>query len=68
MWISIPEMLEEKKPASAAFDVLRLIVRLKPVASVEQAKADLSIIACNLASQPIPYTNKQYRSSRHRRA
>ena len=46
------------KTGQRGFDVLQVIGRLKPGVSVEQAKADLSLIASNLARQ-YPDTNKQ---------
>jgi putative ABC transport system permease protein len=62
LWISIADDAEGKKTGQRGFDVLRVIGRLKPGVSVEQAKADLSIIAGNLAMQ-YPDTNKQYGSA-----
>jgi predicted permease len=62
LWISIADDAEGKKTGQRGFDVLRVIGRLKAGVSVEQAKADLSIIAGNLALQ-YPDTNKQYASA-----
>ena len=62
LWISIADDAEAKKTSQRGFDVLSVIGRLKPGTSVEQAKADLGIIAGNLALQ-YPDTNKQYGSA-----
>ncbi|HTW78593.1 MAG TPA: ABC transporter permease [Terracidiphilus sp.] len=64
MWKSIAEDAEGKDaPASQrGFDVLGVIGRLKPGVTVQQAKADLSLIAGNLARQ-YPDNNKQYSSA-----
>jgi putative ABC transport system permease protein len=62
LWISIADDVEGKKTSQRGFDLLRVIGRLKARVSVEQAKADLSIIAGNLALQ-YPDTNKQYGSA-----
>jgi putative ABC transport system permease protein len=64
LWKSIAEDAEGKDPATAqrGFDVLGVIGRLKPGVTIEQAKADLSLIAGNLARQ-YPDNNKQYSSA-----
>jgi predicted permease len=58
LWLSIADDAEGKKTGQRGFDVLRVIGRLKAGMSVEAAKADLSIIAANLARQ-YPDSNKQ---------
>lgn len=62
LWISIADDIDGKKTSQRGFDVLGVIGRLKEGVSVEQAKADLSIIASNLARQ-YPDTNKLYSSA-----
>ncbi len=64
LWKSLAEEGEGKEPATGqrGFDVLGVIGRLKPKATQEQAKADLSVIAGNLAQQ-YPDNNKQYYSA-----
>jgi predicted permease len=62
LWISLAEDAEGKKTGQRGFDVLSVVGRLKPGVTVEQAKADLSIIAGNLASQ-YPDFNKVYTSA-----
>jgi predicted permease len=62
LWISLAEDAEGKKTGQRGFDVLSVVGRLKPEVTVEQAKADLSIIAGNLATQ-YPDFNKLYTSS-----
>jgi putative ABC transport system permease protein len=57
LWVSIADDIEAKKTSQRGFDVLGVIGRLKEGVSVEQAKADLSMIAGNLARQ-FPDTNK----------
>ena len=61
LWKSIAEDAEGKDPATAqrGFDVLGVIGRLKPGVTPQQARADLSVIARNLARQ-YPDSNKQY--------
>jgi predicted permease len=64
LWKSIADDAEGKDPQTAqrGFDVLGVIGRLKPGVTIEQAKADLSLIAGNLARQ-YPDNNKQYSSA-----
>ena len=64
LWKSIAEDAEGTDPATGqrGFDVLGVIGRLKPGVTVEQAKADLSLIAGNIAKQ-FPDSNKQYYSA-----
>jgi predicted permease len=64
LWKSIAEAAEGKDAATGqrGFDVLEVIGRLKPGVSAEQAKADLSVIAGNLA-RLYPDNNKQYSSA-----
>jgi putative ABC transport system permease protein len=64
LWNSIAEEAEGEAPSTGqrGFDVLGVIGRLKPGVTVEQAKADLSAIASNLAKQ-FPDNNKQYSSA-----
>ena len=64
LWKSLAEAAEGKDPQTGqrGFDVLGVIGRLKPGATQEQAKADLSIVAANLARQ-YPDNNKQYYSA-----
>jgi predicted permease len=64
LWKSIAEDAEGKdaQTAQRGFDVLGVIGRLKPGVTIEQAKADLSLIAGNLARQ-YPDNNKQYSSA-----
>ena len=64
LWKSIADDAEGKDPQTAqrGFDVLGVIGRLKPGVTMEQAKADLSLIAGNLARQ-YPDNNKQYSSA-----
>jgi predicted permease len=64
LWISVAKDDEGKSPATSqrGFDGLDVIGRLKPGVTVEQAKADLSRIAANLAAQ-YPDNNKQYTSA-----
>ncbi|MFZ0273750.1 MAG: ABC transporter permease [Acidobacteriaceae bacterium] len=56
MWISIADDAAGKKTGQRGFDVLSAIGRLKPGVTVEAAKADLSVIAAQLARQ-YPDTN-----------
>jgi putative ABC transport system permease protein len=64
LWKSLADDAEGKDPATAqrGFDTLSVIGRLKPGTTVEEAKADLSVIARNLARQ-YPDNNKQYSSA-----
>ena len=64
LWKSLAEDEEGQSPASAqrGFDVLDVIGRLKSGVTVEHAKADLSIIAANIAKQ-YPDNNQQYYSA-----
>jgi predicted permease len=64
LWKSLAEDAEGQDPQTGqrGFDVLGVIGRLKPGVTVEQAKADLSLIAGNLARQ-YPDSNKQYTSA-----
>jgi predicted permease len=64
LWKSIAEDAEGKDPQTGqrGFDSLDAIGRLKPGVTVEQAKADLSLIAGNLARQ-YPDNNKQFSSA-----
>jgi predicted permease len=62
LWISIANDVEGKKTSQRGFDVLQVIGRLKPGASVDEAKSDLNIIAGNLA-RAYPDTNKPYGSA-----
>jgi predicted permease len=64
LWKSIADEAEGNNPATQqrGFDTLGVIARLRPGVSVEQAEADLSVIAGNLARQ-YPDNNKQYSSA-----
>jgi predicted permease len=64
LWKSLAEDGEGKSPKTSqrGFDVLGVIGRLRPGVTQEQAKADLSVIAANLARQ-YPDNNKQYYSA-----
>ncbi len=64
LWKSIANDAEGKSPATGqrGFDTLGVIARLRSGVTVEQAKADLSVIADNLARQ-YPDSNKQYSSA-----
>lgn len=64
LWKSIADEAEGKSPATMmrGFDVLGTIARLQPGVTIEQAKADLSVIASHLALQ-YPDNNKQYSSA-----
>src|SRR5580704_18373579 len=63
-WKSIADEAEGQNPATEqrGFDTLGVIARLRQGVTVEQAKADLSVIAGNLARQ-YPDNNKQYSSA-----
>lgn len=64
LWVSLAEEGEGKDPATRqrGFDCLDVIGRLKATVTAGQAKADLSVIAANLARQ-YPDNNKSYRSA-----
>lgn len=64
LWLSLADDADGKTPKTVqrGFDTLGVIGRLKPGVTVEQAKADLSVIAGNLARQ-YPDSNKQYSSA-----
>jgi predicted permease len=64
LWKSLAEDAEGKDPKTSqrGFDVLGVIGRLKPGATQQQAKADLNVLAGNLARQ-YPDSNKQYYSA-----
>ncbi len=64
MWISLSDDADGKEPKTAqrGFEFLRAIGRLKPGVKLDQAKADLSRIADNLARE-YPDDNKWYTSA-----
>lgn len=64
LWKSLADDADGKVPATQqrGFDVLGTIGRLRAGVTVAQAKADLSVIADNLARQ-YPDNNKQYSSA-----
>jgi predicted permease len=62
LWISIADDVAGTKSSERGYDVLRIIGRIKPGVTVEQAKADVSIIAGNLAIQ-YPDSNKLFGSA-----
>jgi predicted permease len=62
LWISVANDAEEKKTSQRGFDVFSAIGRLKPGVTVEQARADLSLVASHLAQQ-YPDSNKQLSSA-----
>jgi predicted permease len=64
LWKSLAEEAEGKSPKTEmrGFNVLGAIGRLKPGVSQDQAQADLSLVAANLARE-YPDTNKQYYSA-----
>lgn len=64
LWKSLAEEAEGKDPSTAlrGFDDLGVIGRLRPDDTQEQAQADLSVIAADLARQ-YPDTNKQFYSA-----
>jgi putative ABC transport system permease protein len=62
LWISIADDIAGKKTSQRGFDVLKVIGRVKAGVTVEQAKADLSMIAGNLARE-YPDSNKQMLSA-----
>jgi predicted permease len=53
---------KDSRSEQRGFDVLGVIGRPKPGVTVEQAKADLSVVAANVARQ-YPDSNKQYYSA-----
>lgn len=61
LWISLAADADGRSPATSqrGFDCLDVIARLRPGVTPEQAKADLSLIAANLARQ-YPGDNKRY--------
>jgi len=61
LWISLSEDADGKSPATGqrGFDCLDAIGRLRPGVTAAQARADLSLIAANLAQQ-YPSDNKRY--------
>lgn len=64
LWISLSDDADGKSPKTGqrGFDSLDVIGRLKPGVTLEQAKADLSLVAGNLARQ-YPDNNKWYTSA-----
>jgi predicted permease len=64
LWKSLAEEFEGKDPRTAmrGFDVLGVIGRLRPNVTQERARADLSVIAADLARQ-YPDNNKQLYSA-----
>lgn len=64
LWTSLADDAEGKDAPTQqrGFDVLGVIGRLRPNVTPMQAKADLSVIAANLAHQ-YPDNNKQYTSA-----
>jgi predicted permease len=64
LWKSLADDADGKnaKTVQRGYDALQVVGRLKPGVSVEEAKADLSVIAGNLARQ-FPDNNKQYSSA-----
>jgi putative ABC transport system permease protein len=64
MWVSIANSAAGKEPTTAqrGNDHLEVIGRLKPGVTPDQAKADLGLIAANLARQ-YPNENKWYTSA-----
>jgi predicted permease len=58
LWISMADDAAGKKTSQRGFDVLSAIGRLKPGVTPEQANADLSLIAAELARQ-YPDTNME---------
>lgn len=64
LWKSVAEDADGEHPKTEqrGFDVLGVIGRLKPGVTPDQAKADLSLVARNVARQ-YPDTNKQYYSA-----
>src|SRR5579863_2101735 len=64
LWTSMADDAEDTHPMTEqrGYDGLGTIARLKPGVTVEQAKADLSLIAGNLA-RDYPDNNKQFTSA-----
>ncbi|KAA6459261.1 ABC transporter permease [Acidobacteria bacterium AB60] len=64
LWKSIADDADGRSPATQqrGYDTLGVLGRLKPGVTVEQAKADLSVIAGNLA-QRYPDSNKRLTSA-----
>jgi len=64
LWLSLARDADGKEPKTGqrGFDVLEVVGRLKPGVTAEQAKADLSLIAGNLARQ-YPDNNKHFTSA-----
>jgi putative ABC transport system permease protein len=64
LWVSLGDDADGKNPKTSqrGFDCLEVIGRLKPGVTIKQAKADLSVIAANLARQ-YPDNNKPYTSA-----
>jgi predicted permease len=64
LWKSLGDEADGKNPVTQqrGFDVLGVMGRLKPGVTVDRARADLSLIARNLARQ-YPDNNKQYYSA-----
>lgn len=64
LWKSIADDAEGPSPSTEqrGFDSLSVIARLRPGVTAQQAQADLSIIAANLA-RLYPDNNKQYTSA-----
>jgi len=64
LWLSLANDADGQSPQTGqrGYDSLSVIGRLKPGIAVEQAKADLSLIAANLARQ-YPDNNKHYTSA-----
>src|SRR5215469_12884604 len=64
LWTSLADDAEGKNPPTKerGFDVLGVIGRLRPGTTTTQVKADLSVIAANLA-RLYPDNNKQYSSA-----
>lgn len=64
LWISLSDDADGQDPKTSqrGFEFLRVIGRMKPGIKVEQAKADLSLIADNLAHQ-YPDDNKWFTSA-----
>jgi predicted permease len=64
LWLSIADDAEGPNPRTEqrGFDSLSVLGRLKPEATIEQARADLTLIAGNLA-RAYPDSNKWYTSA-----